>query len=148
MAASTKDLPRDLENLANDLRARGQTDAAETVELGAAALRAAEKTAVERGLLTTTEAAGLLGVRSVNTIKRWASDGRLVGYRIGSRVFVTRQSAEQMLRDASLSKQRAYERDLAEAYAPFEGGSADAADLLGQTQRGRTPWNPRAAAGV
>src|SRR5581483_9035154 len=92
MSADANDLVQALEALATQLRDQGQMASVETVEQALEAVRAADRDAGERDLLTTTEAARLLGVRSINTIKRWASDGRLDGYRIGSRVFVTRRS--------------------------------------------------------
>ncbi len=146
MSADANDLVQALEALATQLRDQGQMASVETVEQALEAVRAADRDAGERDLLTTTEAARLLGVRSINTIKRWASDGRLDGYRIGSRVFVTRRSVEKMLHSAALIRQQSYERDLQEAYAPFESDGKDSADLLGQTRRGRTPWTARAAA--
>jgi excisionase family DNA binding protein len=146
MSTATNDLLRALETLATQLREQGQTAPVETIQQALEALRRADKAAAERDLLTTTEAARLLGVRSVNTVKRWASAGRLEGYRIGARVFVTRPSVERLLHDGALTRQQAYERDLEEAYNPFEGGLEEAADLLGQTHRGRTPWHARAAA--
>jgi excisionase family DNA binding protein len=130
------DLVRELDSLSARLQARGEGDAAATVSQAADALRQREAdTGAPNDVLTTSEAAALLGVRSVNTVKRWASEGRLKGYRLGSRVLVSRQSVEQMLRDSALERQQAYERELAAALAPFEGSPEEAVALTGTAHR-------------
>jgi excisionase family DNA binding protein len=146
---SKAELVRELNALAARLQARGESDAVATVTKAAQALCEQEAdTAARNDMLTTSEAAALLGVRSINTVKRWANEGRLKGYRIGSRLLVSRQSVEQMLQDSALGRQRAYEQGLAAALAPFESTQAEAAELTGIAHRGRKPWETRAAAGA
>jgi len=146
---TTTELVRELDALSARLQARGECDAVATVSKAAQALRQREaETAAQNDMLTTSEAAARLGVRSVNTVKRWARDGRLKGYHLGGRVLVSRQSVEQMLQDSALGRQRAYEKDLAAALAPFESTQEEAAELTGMAHRGRKPWGTRAAPGV
>jgi excisionase family DNA binding protein len=93
-----------------------------------------------RSLLSTGEAAALLGVRSINTIKRWASDGLLEGYRVGGRVKVTRASVETLLKSPIAEGQRKYERDLAAALDPFDAGD-EPLPPTGRAHAGRKPWD-------
>jgi excisionase family DNA binding protein len=57
------------------------------------ALGAPDTTAALAGYMTTGEAAGLIGV-SLQTIKNWVRQGRLVGTRVGGRTLVTRASVQ------------------------------------------------------
>lgn len=149
MARVEEELLRELSSLSERLAAEGRPEAVETLRKTIRALRDADTTTAARhNMLTTTEAAQLLGIRSVNTIKRWASDGRLEGYRLGSRVLVSRPSVERMLNDAALSRQRSYEGKLDEALAPLDGDDEDVGALTGGAHRGRTPWSAGAAARV
>ena len=134
-----------LEDIANQLQAREQADLAEQLRTVTAVLQAAVGPEREAALLTTTEAAHALGVRSANTIKRWVREGLLEGYRRGGRVLVSRASVERMTQESALSRQREYETGLAAALAPFDAGD-DTPDeeLIGPTQQGRTPWTPGA----
>jgi excisionase family DNA binding protein len=90
-------------------------------------------------VVTTGEAAKLLGIRSVNTVKRWVNDGLLNGLRLGSRVMVTRESVERLLESAVPERQRVWEEGLAEALAPFDAGDEQLAPSAA-TSRGRKPW--------
>jgi excisionase family DNA binding protein len=151
MAIMAENLARELDLLSARLREQGQPELVAAVNRVRAEVERALGEAVAsapREMLTTTEAAALLGVRSINTIKRWASEGRLEGFRLGSRVLVSRQSVEQMRQDAALGRQRAYEQGLAEALAPLSATAEDADDvaaLTGQAHQGRKPWAARAA---
>jgi excisionase family DNA binding protein len=91
-------------------------------------------------LLSTSEAAALLGVRSINTIKRWASDGLLEGYRVGGRIKVTRASVDAMLKSPIAERQRTYEHDLDAALEPFDGGD-EPLPPTGRAHEGRKPWD-------
>ena len=91
-------------------------------------------------LLSTTEAAAILGVRSINTVKRWATDGLLEGYRVGGRIKVTRASVDQILRSPIADRQRTYERELDAALAPFDAGDEPIPET-GRTHIGRKPWD-------
>src|SRR5712692_2375547 len=57
------------------------------------ALGAPDSTAALAGYMTTGEAAGLIGV-SLQTVKNWVRQGRLVGSRVGGRTLVTRGSVQ------------------------------------------------------
>jgi excisionase family DNA binding protein len=87
--------------------------------------------------MTTGEAAALLGVASVNTIKRWARQGLLEGYQRGGRVLVSRRSVERMLGAPALAAERAHEQELDEALAPFD---TDERPLPPLRWSGRKPW--------
>jgi excisionase family DNA binding protein len=130
--SSATELARELERVSAVLQAAGRDQLANTVNRAVEALRQLEHAAVtERDFLTTTEAAKLLGVRSINTIKQWASQGRLEGYRLGSRVLVARWSVEQLLRDGALSPLHDYEREAEDALALIGGGAGEPDDLIG-----------------
>lgn len=129
-----------LEAIADELQAREQADLAEQLRTVTNVLRAAVPP-TEEPLITTAEAAQALGVRSVNTIKRWVRDGLLTGYRRGGRVLVTRSSVERMVGEPALARQHSYETGLAAALAPFDAGKDVAVEELETTTHcGRTPW--------
>jgi hypothetical protein len=96
----------------------------------------------EEALMTTGEAMQALGVRSVNTIKKWAREGLLDGYARGSRILVTRESVTRMLASPTVAQQRDYERRLSDALAPFDLGD----EHLGLPTNwiGRKPWESNA----
>lgn len=62
----------------------------------------------EGELLTTAQAARLLGVGSVNTVKRWLYEGKLEGTVRGGRHLIYRHSVERLIRsgDAELEERR------------------------------------------
>src|SRR5271167_676170 len=88
-------------------------------------------------LITTGEAARLLGVRSINTIKRWAIDGVLEGFRRGGRILVSRRSVERLVGSPPLAEQKKFEADQEEALAPFDVG--DDEPLPTSAMSGRKP---------
>jgi len=134
---------RKLEEVVDRLRKLGTPDLAEQVRQVANDLRHEEQP-VSPDLITTGDATELLGVRSINTIKRWAREGLLDGYRRGGRVLVTRASVQRMADAPAVADQRAFERDVTAALAPFDGPSGEG--LEGQdlatsaTWEGRKPW--------
>ncbi len=135
-----------LADIAELLQAREQTDLAEQLRTVTKVLQVAAGPAQEDPLMTTTQAAQALGVRSPNTIKRWVREGLLAGYRRGGRVLVSRSSVERMAQESALTRQHEYEAGLAAALATFDAGEDVAdEDLIGGTHRGRTPWSPGAA---
>jgi excisionase family DNA binding protein len=131
---------RQLESVAAQLEARQQGDLAAQVRMVIDALRSDISLGPGDRLLTTTEAAQALGVRSVNTIKRWVREGLLEGFRRGGRVLVSSSSVDRMARESALQRQRDYEAGLAAALAPFDVGDVSLEDLEGAAHRGRTPW--------
>jgi excisionase family DNA binding protein len=70
-----------------------EREAAAIERLMQQALIAPDATAALAGYMTTGEAAGLIGV-SLQTIKNWVRQGRLVGTRVGGRTLVTRASVQ------------------------------------------------------
>jgi excisionase family DNA binding protein len=121
-----------------ELKRRGIDDLAQTVDRVIADLNSSSFV-VASNLITTGEAAQMLGVRSVNTIKRWAGDGVLEGFRRGGRVLVTRASVEAMLNDSRLARYKKQQQELDEALAPFDAGDRPLprSDILWD---GRKPW--------
>ena len=133
---------RELEEVAEELRRSGDAGLAEKVHRVMEDLRQ-DTLPARDDLMTTGEAAELLGVRSINTIKRWVKDGLLAGYRRGGRVLVTRSSVLEMADAPTVAEQRAFERRLDAAVQPFEGREEN--DLpASATWDGRWPWEPRA----
>ncbi|MGE3273325.1 MAG: helix-turn-helix domain-containing protein [Chloroflexota bacterium] len=124
----------------DELERRGIGDVAAVLGRAISELHSADVPSA-RSLVTTGEAAQLLGVRSVNTIKRWAADGILDGFRRGGRVLVTRASVERMLSDSRLSLHQRRERELDAALAPFDAGD-DLPESTPSTSTwdGRRPW--------
>jgi excisionase family DNA binding protein len=118
-----------LETLAQRLRAAGQAAIAD--ELTGLAAEVATSPSWPCDLLTPSEAAAALSVRSVNTIKRWTREGRLEGYVLGGRVLVSQCSVDAFRQSADAKRQRAYERDLDEALAPFAATPEEIAEYTG-----------------
>src|SRR5690349_12252244 len=121
-----------LEAVSRQLRNAGRDDLAGEIEPVLAALRRP----VDRDLISTGQAAQLLGVRSVNTIKRWVREGLLEGYRMGGRVKVTRTSVLRMASSPALAAQQSFDRELETAVAllgPDEGEEPE-------EWPGRMPW--------
>lgn len=126
-----------LATVAAQLEAEGQVELAREVTAALDELR--HQASPPGDLLTTGEAASLLGIRSLNTIKRWAAEGLLEGYRRGGRVLVTRASVERLLHSPTLAEQRAWEQRVDQALAPFDLG-AEPHPPTGAAHIGRKPW--------
>jgi excisionase family DNA binding protein len=128
-----------LEGVSTKLAERGETDLAHEIDRVVSDLQ--RETSPERPstLLTTGEAATLLGVRSVFTVKRWAREGILDGFRRGGRILVTRESVERILHTPKLAEERAVDADLA-------GMDAGDDSVPPTTWSGRKPWEAHAPA--
>lgn len=84
---------------------------------------------VSEDLLTTGQAAALLGVRSVNTIKHWAKSGTLDGYRRGGRIVVSRESVSRLLGSQSLAEENRRRAD-EKSPTPAQGRSSNGPRLI------------------
>ena len=140
--STTQEALSDLEAVARELEDRGEADLAARVARSAAALKPGADE--QAGALTTGQAAKELGIRSVNTIKQWAHSGKLRGFRLGGRMFITAESVRAMKDSALLDRQRAFEREIDEALAPFGDDGDDLPTTL--TTAGRRPWESDAPA--
>jgi excisionase family DNA binding protein len=135
----TREAVRALDEVRSYLIAEGKSDLVAKVADIIASLEPSRQPPAG-GLLSTSEAAALLGVRSINTIKRWAGDGLLEGHRLGGRIKVTRSSVEALLKSPIADRQRTYEHDLAGALEPFDAGD-DPLPPTGRAHAGRKPWD-------
>jgi excisionase family DNA binding protein len=134
-------LAAELEPVCSLLEQSGQTAFSRTVSEAMAALRAhAPVKPPPGGVLTTGQAADALGVRSVNTIKRWVHDGLLEGFRLGGRVMVSQRSVQQFADKSITSGQRAWEDRVAAALEPFDAAENDELPSEDMTWVGRRPW--------
>jgi len=138
MQMSSTDALQELERLARELDDRGDRQLARRVDRVISALKA-ERGNAESDLMTTGEATKALGIRSVNTIKRWAAQGLLDGFRRGGRILVSRASVEKMKGHKSLEQELVFERELDEALDPFDVGDEPIPELS-STWTGRKPW--------
>ena len=126
-----------LREASDELKRRGIDDLAQTVDRAIADLRGDALAA--SALLTTGEAADILGVRSINTIKRWVLDGILEGFRRGGRILISRASVDAMLNDSRLAHYKARQQALDEVAAIFDFGD-EPLPPPGPQWEGRKPW--------
>lgn len=63
----------------------------------------------ERNWITTGEAARLLGVGSVNTVKRWAREGKLKSRQLGVWVQIDRSSIDRLIEQQEIKEARILE---------------------------------------
>jgi excisionase family DNA binding protein len=123
------------------LRERGDTALADRVTTARNSV-APRDGSITLELMTTGEAAKLLGIRSVNTIKRWAADGILVGFRRGGRVLVSRESVERLRDTEPIAEERDFEQRLDAALAPFDFSDMDS-PRSNAMWIGRKPWEAK-----
>jgi len=94
-----------------------------------------------RDLLTTAEAAEALGIRSINTIKRWVKIGYLQGVQRNERTMIPFSEIERIQHDDRVGALRAVGRLQAEiADFSAEGLSDDELIGLTETRPGKSPW--------
>ena len=91
--------------------------------------------------LTAREAAGLLGLRSVFAVRRWATEGLLEGKAENGCLAVSRASVERLAESPCVEEQRAYEQSLDEIFWPITLDEEELSGLTGMTTRGRVPWS-------
>jgi hypothetical protein len=130
-----------LRETSEELKRRGIDDLAERLDQSIRDLTI--ETPVQGDLLTTGEAAQMLGVRSVNTIKSWAAKGILEGFRRGGRKLVSRPSVEAMLHDSRLARYKAWQDEVDRVTAIFDYGDEPVPPTL--TGEGRKPWENNGA---
>jgi hypothetical protein len=125
------------------LEASGTGDA--RVRAAAETLKRALRDAEARHLLTTAEAADALGIRSINTVKRWVKTGYVQGVQRNERIMIPVTEIERIHDDDRVRALRASSR-LHEEVAEFsglEGLSDDELAGLAATRPGRPPWSPQ-----
>jgi len=93
-------------------------------------------------LLTTSEAAGLLGIGSVNTIKAMAHARRIQARKVGTHYRIPLAEVERLRQDATIRGLQASNRvhaEIASLGAP-EGLTDDELDDLEDARPGTLPW--------
>jgi excisionase family DNA binding protein len=127
-----------LEDVAKRLGERGEAELEREVESIIADLDRVKTP--PSGFMTTGEAARELGVRSVFTVKRWAREGLLEGFRRGGRILITRESVERLARGPRVADERARDARLVSDLEAFDVGD----ELAPPTPwPGRKPWVTR-----
>jgi hypothetical protein len=131
----TEQLRKDLETVIEQAEA-GNT--AEVVRTAQEALRALHG---DR-LLTTTEAAEMLGVRSINTVKLWCRTGFLASTQRGNRTMIPLSEIERVRDDGRVHAIRAADRlhDASSEFGVEEGLSDEEMQRLSAARPGRLPW--------
>lgn len=81
-------------------------------------------------VLTTGQAAAAIGVRSVNTVKKWVENGTLDGFRRGSRVLVLKDSVVRLQNQG-----RSPRGGAARSLAPSRVGNGVDSDVLSELRR-------------
>jgi excisionase family DNA binding protein len=98
-------------------------------------------------LLTTREAAGLLGIGSVNTIKAMAHAGRIQARKVGTHYRIPLSEVERLRHDATIRGLQASSRIHAEVagLGATEGLTAQELEDLEEARPGTLPWERAAA---
>jgi len=93
-------------------------------------------------LLTTREAAGLLGIGSVNTIKAMAHAGRIQSRKVGTHYRIPLSEVERLRHDTTIRGLRASSSIHAEvaALGSTEGLTAEELEDLEEARPGILPW--------
>lgn len=134
----TQTIETKLEGISRRLEEQGKGDLAQEIkEVVGLLRRPSEGIEPPGGVITTGEAARMLGVRSINTVKRWAREGLLEGFRRGGRIVISRRSVERMLQSPEVAEQRTLEAELAASLEPL-GTEEEIPSVLPWT--GRKPW--------
>lgn len=106
------------------------------------ALRATDLKAMNTEWVSTGQAAKMLGVRSVNTIKRWAHEGKLEYRKPGSWMQISMRSIYQLLElpDPELISIREMEHMIDETKELNVELTEDVLNDLSEERYGRLPW--------
>lgn len=112
----------------------------DNVRAAAEKLKQALREADARHLLTTAEAATALGIRSINTMKRWVKTGYIQGVRRNERTMIPVSEIKRIYDDDRVRTQRALSL-LNEEIADV-GRDLTEAEMLAMkaTRPGRPPW--------
>jgi excisionase family DNA binding protein len=132
---------RELEAVYAQLDQDGQSELARRVRQVAEDLRQEDQPDTHE-LITTGEAAEILGVRSINTVKRWVREGALEGFRRGSRILVSRASVQRMVDAPAVAAQHAREREMDALLETFEPSGAKQIEVPPSAAGwvGHKPW--------
>jgi len=111
------------------------------VRAAAARLKHALAESTPHDLLTTTQAAAALGVRSVNTVKYWCKSGYIHGVKRNERILIPLSEIERIKDDDRVRMIRAADRlhDETEGFGP-EGLTQEDMDSLSASRPGTLPW--------
>lgn len=96
----TEQTIKEARSAVEELRQRGESERARAIEALIDAVR--EDAVPSLDLLTTNQTGNLLGVTG-QTIKNWVREGRLAGYRVGSRIMIPKAVVEAYVRRAGPS---------------------------------------------
>jgi excisionase family DNA binding protein len=94
-------------------------------------------------LLTTTEAAAKLGIRSVNTIKAMVHAGRIQARKVGTHYRIPLAEVERLQNDAAIQRLQATSRVHAQLDAELGPGMAlsdEEMRILSASRPGTLPW--------
>ncbi len=126
------------ETLTHALTSAEAGDVPETVRV----LRAALEDVNGERLLTTTEAAQALGIRSINTVKAWRRQGYIMGVTIGNRTLIPMMEVERLQSSERVRGIRLAEQLHTESAAlgGDEEMSQEELDALDAGRPGILPW--------
>ncbi len=130
------------EQLRQDLRVViEQAEAGNTAEVVRTAQKALQELESDR-LLTTTEAAEALGVRSINTVKLWCRNGFLASVQRGNRTMIPLAEVERVRESKRVRAIRAADKlhDASSEFGVMEGLSNEEMEQLSAARPGRLPW--------
>ena len=118
-----------------------QAEAGNTAEVVRTAQKALSELDGER-LLTTTEAAEALGVRSINTVKLWCRTGFLSSVQRGNRTMIPLAEIERVQNDEHVRAIRAADNlhDASSDFGVSEGLTDEETQRLFAARPGRLPW--------
>jgi len=131
---------RQLDAVANELDRLGKAGLAERTRDAASALRADRYPHGEADVVSSSEAAALLGITNVGMIDRWAREGLLEECRVGGPLRVSRRSVERLAESPVAAGQRAWEREVDEVLTVFDFGDVELPPSEASS-RGRVPWD-------
>jgi hypothetical protein len=118
-----------------------QAEAGNTAEVVRTAQKALRELDGDR-LLTTTEAADALGVRSINTVKLWCRSGFLSSVQRGKRTMIPLAEIERVQNDERVQAIRAADKlhDASSNFGVPEGLTDEEMQRLSAARPGRLPW--------